>query len=186
MSRGGQMMRSGWILPPVILLLLLLFPACEATRSDAVNASRAAERARRQNLRELRQASAAIPRGTPVSGAALVAALEGRTHIFVFGRRSKVAQANFTESFHFVPGGEMAYTNNEWAPSPNRAADRWRVEGERLCILINGYSHVEKCYTIASDGAGRIQYFIADPGDESDGLLTRVTDEIRDGPPPGP
>ena len=47
-------------------------------------------------------------------------------------------------------------------------------------------SEREQCYTIAVRPDGRVQYFIDDPGGDTNGLLTKIPDAVYDGPLPPP
>ncbi len=66
------------------------------------------------------------------------------------------------------------------------------VAGEALARTVSGRTHVfengafsadEHCYRLAAQPDGRVQYYVADPGAEADGLLTKITDRVLDGPP---
>jgi hypothetical protein len=70
------------------------------------------------------------------------------------------------------------------ATSPDgRDGDHWQVDGERLCVLNGAFSADEHCYRLATQPDGRMHYYVADPGNEADRLLTKVTDRVIDGPP---
>jgi hypothetical protein len=166
------------------LLALVLLAGCEAFRSDSENFIRQqrAERARR--LAGMKAATAQTPAGERVSAGAVAKLVEGRTHVFVYQTAPGGLPGPYREYSFFAPGGHFIYMNTAWAKNPaGRDDDRWRADGDRLCILSHDFSSNEKCYRLAVQPDRRIQYFISAPGEETDGLLTKVTDAIEEGPP---
>jgi hypothetical protein len=157
---------------------------CEALRSDAENYAREqrAERARR--LAGMQAATEQTAHGTNVAGDALVELVSGRTHVFVYSTSPGGRAERYVEWSYFRPDGRFVYRNSQWAIAPEgRDGDRWRVDGDRLCVLNQAMSSDEHCYRLAVQAEGRVQYYIAAPGDDADGLLTKITDAVTEGPP---
>lgn len=167
-----------------VLTIAWLLGGCEAFRSDAENYARRDRAERAERLEGMRAATSQAPAGERVSGDALVALVSGRTHVFVYSTAPGGRAVRYVEQSYFADGGRFVYVNTEWAKDPaGREGDRWHVDGERLCILNQTFSSQEQCYRLTVLADGRVQYFISKPGDETDGLVTKVTDAIRDAPP---
>ena len=173
-----------WPASSLALLALVAVTGCEAFRSDAENYAREqrAERARR--LAGMKAATHEIPRGTDAAGDALTRLVSGRTHVFVYSTSPTGRAERYVEWSYFRPDGRFVYRNNQWALDPDgRDGDHWRVDGNRLCVVNQAMTHDEQCYRLAVQAEGRVQYYVAAPGDETDGLLTKVTDAVTEGPP---
>ena len=166
----------------VLAALALVAFGCEAFHSDAENFARQRRAERARAVAGMRAATAQTARGSDVAGDALVRLVSGRSHVFVYGVSPSGRAARYAESSHFRSDGGFVYRNTEWALDPaGRPGDHWRVDGPRLCILNGAFSADEHCYRLAVQPDGRVQYYIADPG-ETDGLLTKITDRIVEGP----
>ena len=166
--------------------LLVLLVGCEAFHSDSENFIRQQRAECDRRVAGMRAATAQTAAGSFVAGDALAKLVEGHTHVFVYGTTPGGRAERYVEYSFFSPGGHFVYMNTEWAKNPSgREDDHWRTDGDRLCILGHDFSDQEKCYRLAVQGDRRIQYFISAPGEETDGLLTKVTDAIEDGPPHG-
>jgi hypothetical protein len=175
-------------MPRIGLLLLVAGMAatlgCEAFRSDAENFSRQRRAEHARAVAGMRAATSQTARGADVAGEALTRLVSGRTHVFEYGTSPGGRAERYVEYSYFRSDGHFVYRNTSWALSPDgREGDHWRVDGARLCILNGEYSSDEKCYRLAVQPDARVQYFIAEPGADTDGLLTKVTDRIVDGPP---
>jgi hypothetical protein len=173
-----------WPVGSLAVLALVAVAGCEVLSSDAENYAREqrAERARR--LAGMKAATHEIPRGADVAGDALARLVSGRTHVFTYGTSPGGRAERYVEWTYFRPDGHFVYRNTQWAVAPDgRDGDHWRVDGERLCVLNQAMSSDEHCYRLAVQAEGRVQYYVAAPGDETDGLLTKVTDAVTEGPP---
>lgn len=171
------------MLVPVLLLLVATL-GCEAFRSDAENVSRQQRTERARAVVGMRAATQQTARGADVAGDALGRLVSGRTHVFEYGTAPGGRAERYVEYTYFRPDGRFVYRNTHWATSPDgRDGDRWRVDGTRLCILNGSFSADEHCYRLAAQSDGRVQYYVAEPGDDTDGLLTKITNRIIDGPP---
>jgi len=166
------------------LLLITSTLGCEAFRSDAENFSRQRSAERARAVAGMQAATRQTTRGTDVVGEALTRMVSGRTHVFEYGTAPGGRAGRYVEYSYFRPDGRFVYRNTDWATdSAGRDGDRWRVDGARLCVLNGAFSADEHCYQLAVQPDGRVQYYVADPGSEYDGLLTKITDRIVDGPP---
>ena len=173
-----------WCAGSLVLLALVAAIGCEAFRSDAENYAREqrAERARR--LAGMQAATRETARGTNVAGDALVGLVSGRTHEFVYQVAPSGHAGRYVEWCYFRPDGRFVYRNNQWALDPDgRDGDHWRVDGDRLCVVNQAMTSQEQCYRVAVQAEGRVQYYVAAPGNETDGLLTKITDAVTEGPP---
>ena len=168
----------------VALVLLAATIGCEALHSDAENYGRQqrAERARR--LVGMKAATQQTARGADVAGDALTRLVSGRTHVFVYQTSPGGRAERYVEYAYFRPDGHFVYRNSLWAKNPDgRDGDHWHVDGPRLCMLNAEFSSTEQCYRLAVRQDGRVQYYIDDPGSETDRLLTKVTDDVIEGAP---
>lgn len=173
--------RRAWLLAVVAVAATV---GCEAFRSDAENFSRQRQAERARAAAGMRAATEQTARGADVAGDALTRLVSGRTHVFEYGSAPGGRKTRYVEYTYFRPDGGFVYRNTEWATDPaGRGGDHWRVEDARLCILNGGFSADERCYRLAVQPDGRVQYYVAEPGNETDGLLTKITDRIVDGPP---
>ena len=173
--------------PRDLLMALLLVTStlgCEAFRSDAENFSRQRSAERARAVVGMQAATRQTKRGTDVTGEALTRLLSGRTHVFEYGTAPGGRPGRYVEYSYFLPDGRFVYRNTDWATdSDGRDGDRWRVDGVRVCVLNGAFSADEHCYRLAQQPDGRVQYYVADPGSEADGLLTKITNRIIAGPP---
>jgi len=166
------------------LALICGLVACDAVYSDNANfqRQRRAERARR--VAGMRAATAQTPTGGRLEGEALRTFLTGHTHVSVFERSPTGQRVRYVERRYYGPEGRFIYVNSAWATDPaGNPADRWRVDGPRLCVLNHALSQDEHCYTVAVTTEGHVQFFIDEPGDDAHGLLTSVVRVIEDEPP---
>lgn len=163
-------------------VLLLLAAACYPG-SDAQVAARASRRESERRLRDMKSATGQTPAGQPITAASLAATVSGKTHVFAYESRPDGKSGRYVEHYFFAPGGHLAYTNTLWAlAADGQPEDKWWVDGDRLCLLNTTMTHETQCFRLARTSDGRIQYVIATPGSEYDGLLTKVTDAVLDGP----
>lgn len=175
------MARVGFLLTTLLLAGAL---GCEAFRSDAENFSRQRRAERDRAVAGMRAATQQTARGTDVTSDALTRLVSGRTHVFTYGTAPGGRAGRYVEYSYFRPDGRFVYRNTEWATDPDgRDGDRWRVDGARLCVLNGAFSTDEHCYRLAVQPDARVQYYIADSGADTDGLLTKITNRIVDGPP---
>jgi hypothetical protein len=166
------------------VLLLTSLVGCEAFRSDAENFARQRRAERGRAASAMRAATQQTTRGTDVAGDALGKLVSGKTHVFEYGTAPGGRAERYVEYSYFRPDGRFVYRNTQWATAPDgRDGDHWRVDGPRLCVLNGSFSADEHCYRLARQSDGRVQYYVAEPGDETDGLLTKITNRIIDGPP---
>jgi len=165
-----------------ILSSILLFSCYPG--SDAESFHREWEKDRQRRIAAMREATKTTARGRSLEGAALQSFLSDRTHVFAYettpdGRRDKYVEWNW-----FRADGRLVYLNTLWATDPEGSSnDKWSVDDRRVCILNTHFSQDEQCYAIAVTADGRVQYFISQPGDPADGLLTKVTNEVYEGAP---
>jgi hypothetical protein len=155
--------------------------------SDNETFQRAWEKERRERIAGMKAATAQQGRGTDVVGEDLRRLVSGKTHESVFARTPSGQKQRYVERSYFSPDGRFIYTNSLWVRDPEgREGATWRVDGPRLCIVNPNFTSEEQCYTIAVRGDGRVQYFVAEPGAETDGLLTKIPTAVHEGqlPPP--
>lgn len=181
--------RSSWALVAVVIASVAIGAvqtAC-APLSDSASVQRAQKSERERGLEAMRDATKAAPAGQRMAGKALTAQLSGRTHVFVSQTKPGGNKKRYVEQKYYRADGRLIYVNTEGARVPDESeSNYWRVEGERLCAVNVAVSTEERCYTIAVLANGNVQYFIAEQGSEYDGLLSLVTDEVRDGAPLAP
>jgi hypothetical protein len=172
-------------LVPLLLVAALLLSGCYG--SDSEEFSRAWEADRQDRVRGMRAATAGTARGRDVAGDELRGLVQGKTHESVYQQAPGGERKRYVERSYFAPDGRFVYLNSLWARDPaGRVGSRWSVDGPRLCVLNLDMSEREQCYTIAVRPDGRVQYFIDDPGSDTNGLLTKVPDAVYDGPLPPP
>lgn len=166
-----------------ILLFATLSAGC--WESDNQTFQRRWEADRRARVAGMRAATAQTDHGTDVTGDDLRRLVADKTHESVYETMPGGQRGRYVERSYFAPDGRFVYTNSAWARE-GRDGGRWRVDGARLCIVNPEMTSTEQCYTIALARDGRPQYFIAAPGEETDGLLTKVPTSVHDGqlPPP--
>lgn len=165
----------------IALVVLLVLAGCEVFHSDSENSLRQQHAERERRIAGMRAATQQAATGQRLTGDALTRAVRGRTHVFTYA----VAPGRYVEYSFFRADGHFVYRNSQWATDPDgRDGDHWRVSDEYVCVVSGEFTPDERCYALTALPDGRVQYFIHAPGDETDGLLTKVTDEIRDGAPP--
>ena len=170
-------MKRTFITLVAALLALSCYPG-----SDAEMANREWRKDNERRVAGMRAATQVTAEGKRVEGEALRAALAGHTHVFEYPTSPDGRHQRYVEYAYFGPDGRFVYLNNLWVHEP-RAGDHWRVDGPRLCILNSYLSTQEQCFTIALLPDARVQYYVAQPGDPADGLLTKVTSAVHEGEP---
>jgi hypothetical protein len=161
-------------------LLLFVLTACQY--GDGAAFSREWEKDRQRRIKEMKAATAEQDRGRAVAGEELRALVSGRTHVFEYGSDPQGKQGRYVEYEYFRPDGAFVFQSTSMQREP-AANDRWRVDGNRLCIVNTWLTSEEHCFQLALLPNGRIQYFIDKPGDQTHGLLTKVTNTVQEGPP---
>jgi hypothetical protein len=114
----------------------------------------------------------------------LLTLLPGRTHVFEYGSLPNGKPGRYVVYQHYADGGRLVFRDNWVAAMSAGSADRWRIDGSRVCLTIAFYGSDERCYTISLRPDGQLGYYIHNPGDPAHGLLTMETTRIMDGPPP--
>ncbi|HVT33475.1 MAG TPA: hypothetical protein VHE32_12555 [Rhodanobacteraceae bacterium] len=133
----------------------------------------------------MRAATDATARGTDLIGDDLVAEVVGKTLVDRYDTRPDGEAGSYVMQRYFADGGRFVIVDSPAFESPMASdRDRWRVEREKLCIQGPPEPESWKCYRLARTSDGALQWFIADSGSPYDGLLTVVTREILEGPPP--
>lgn len=169
----------------IALVALVVLAGCEVFHSDSENLVRQQRAERERRIAGMRTATQQAAPGRRLTGDALAVAVRGRTHIFAYAVAPGGTARRYVEYSFFRADGHFVYRNSQWATDPDgREGDRWRVSDEDLCVVSGEFTPDERCYALTALPDGRVQYFIHAPGDETDGLLTKVTDEIRDGAAP--
>lgn len=180
---------STWALAAFMIASLAIgaFQSACLPVSDNASFQRAKDKERERGLEAMRDATRSAPVGQRFAGKALTAQLSGKTHVFVYQTNPGGKKKRYVEQKYYRPDGRLVYVNTEGARAPDESeSNYWRVEGDRLCAVNVVVSTEERCYTIAVQTNGKVQYFIAEQGSEYDGLLSLVTDEVRDGAPVTP
>ncbi len=183
--------RVALVVAPVIwkkvssVILCATFVAGCGPFGDNAAYQRQSEKERRSRIRGMEAATEQTRRGRDIEGEELRALVSGKTHISEYERGPGGTPGPYIEYSHFRPDGFFIYMNSQWALDPNgNAGDSWRVDGNQLCILNTSLTSSELCYRLAVTAAGKIQYYIFRPGDDTDGLLTKIPDRVLNGPPP--
>ncbi len=133
----------------------------------------------------MRLSTAQVERGERLHGKALVAFLSGRSFGYRYGSFPDGSRGDYVVYRHFNPDGRFIAVDNHLHNAPNSVdGDAWSVDGERLCVLHQWVSSTPQCYAAAVDARGGLQLYIDDPASQFHGLLTSVSNEIIDGPPP--
>jgi len=178
MMAGPRRRLAAWLLAASTLA------ACDFTFSDNENFQRQHRKEMARRIAGMRAATAQTASGTRLDGDALRTLLTGRRHVSTFERTPSGRRARYVEQRYYGADGRFIYVNSEWATDPHgNPADRWRVDGPRLCVLNHALSRDEHCYTVAVTPEGHVQFYIDEPGSDADGLLTSVVRTIEDGPP---
>jgi len=165
----------------IVLIAVLLALSCYPG-SDSESFNREWEKDRKRRIAGMREATQVTAEGRRVEGEALRALVSGRTHVFEYETTPDGRHQRYVEQTYFSADGRLVYLNNLWALKP-REGDRWRVDGRRLCIVNQAMSPGEQCFTLAVLPDARVQYYVAQPGDQTDGLLTKVTNAVHEGEP---
>lgn len=159
-------------------------------KSDSEYFSDQRNRAREQNLRDMRLSTRQTPRGTDLAGDALVAALADKTLVKRYPNTSfGSVRVDYVVRRYFVPDGRLILSEEPYSlhsPSSFKVEHRWRVDGERLCLQEPPAPEEWRCYRLARAADGELQWFIDRPGDDYDGLIIMGIREILDGPPGSP
>jgi len=162
----------------LLVPLLLVLTSCASDSEYALKANRD-ERA--QRTAAMQDATRQTPRGAPLAGPALLDAVAGRTHLFEYETRPNGERVRYVVTDFFARDGHLVHLDH-WAARKADPQDAWRIDGGRLCERIAAYSTTERCFALALDAQGRIQYYVDAPGEPSHGLLTSVTSRVIDGP----
>ncbi len=178
-AAGARAVATG-LLGGITLHLTACYPG-----SDAQYATRQSEERQAESTRALRAATAQAAPGSPLTGAALRDQVLERTWSSEFARFPNGDAGPYRTYDYFRRDGQFIWAHN-WIYGEDKAVpgDRWRVDGARLCIVHQHFSHQEKCYTAALDAHGALQLYIDAPGTPNHGLLTRVIRHRLAGPPP--
>lgn len=172
-----------------MLLTCLLSPSLSGCYPGSDNQyAQAQARARAAEwTRSARLSTQQTVRGRPVAGEELVNRVSERTWISEYqGFPNKEPGTHRTYDY-FRKDGQFFWSDN-WIYNKFEvvAENRWRVDGPRLCVLNQHYSHIEKCYTAALDAQQGIQLYIDAPGEANHGLLTRTIRLTTQGAPQYP
>lgn len=168
------------------LLLILSLAGCEAFHSDSENFARQRKKEQEERVAGMRSATATTEKGKLMEGEALRRLVSGKTHSFIYQTTPTGKRERYVEKLYFEPNGHLVYRNNQWALSADgKKEDYWKASGERFCVLLQDMGRDEQCFTLALLANGRVQYYIHRPGNETHGLLTKVTDRVDDGLPAG-
>jgi len=164
-------------------LVVLALGGCAGSLSDNATAQRAARRERERRVRAMQAATRTTPAGERLRGDALLAAVSGRAHLFVYERTPDGRAGRYVEKLYFRADGRLVYTNTLWRTDPEGLPDdRWRLDADRLCYVNGSFERgVEHCFALSRRDDGRLQYAYAEPGGEYDGLLTRSTRAVVEG-----
>lgn len=171
-----------WLILSAVAIATL-YGGC-TTLSDGEYAQKQARKRRARALVSMKESTAQTPRGRDVKAEELEALVSGRTHIFIYGKTPSGGKGPYITYHYYRPDGQFVFLNTESESNfDGREGDHWRVDGNRLCVIRQWYSHEEGCFRLAVLPNGRVQYYIDDPGGDYHGLLTTITDEIQEGPP---
>jgi hypothetical protein len=162
--------------------LSLATTACtEMFRSDAENFSRQADRSRQRALQSMKLSSAQQPAGKAVAGDTLLKLLSGKSHIREYRKRIDDARPYVTTYDYFGPDGTFIVRDTHGRRTAEyQEMGKWTVNGGVLCIVVPSYVD-KKCYSIRIEPAGKIQYWIHNPGDPFDGLASAGVSIVRPG-----
>lgn len=179
------MTRSGWRILGVVGLSATLLGACAPYGDGAYEARKHRQEVERRT-HGMRLATQQTERGQDLAGEALVQALSDKTLVKRFETFPNGKRGDYVSYTYYRAGGEYVLIDNwiqpRWeADNP----DRWTVEGARLCVMDEGWSSTPRCYRVARAADGALQFYVDDPEEPYDTLLTSVVREVLDGPPPG-
>lgn len=141
----------------------------------------------RAHRKKMQATSEQYERGTRLAGQTLVAALSGRTLVLRYGSSSDGRGRDHVDYRYFRPDGRFVYfdtmleLDSSWKV---RKGDYWKVTGPRLCTTRKFYTTEPECFQVARTNDGAFQLYVDDPGGAYHGLLTAVTREVIEGPPP--
>ena len=165
-----------------VLGVALSATGCDMLHSDAENAGRHSEQARKSAARAMKQASLEAAPAQPVSGDALVKLLSGRSHVKAYFKGSSGGRPYFTTYAYFAPGGAFIARDTDSKRSPEyEGRGRWRVDGDVLCITTESEDVEAGCFKIRVAADGAVQYWIHDPGGDFHGLFTKNVIDVRPG-----
>lgn len=157
------------------------YPGSDNQYAQAQAKARAAEA-----TRSLRLATQQTVRGRPVAGPEIKKLVSERTWIKEYPRFPNGEPGPHRTYEYFRQDGQFIWADN-WIYRAFKpvAGDRWRVDGDRdrLCVLHQHYSHIEKCYSVALDANNGIQLYIDEPGEANHGLITRTIRQTIAGAP---
>jgi hypothetical protein len=140
-----------------------------------------------RHLKTMRARSAEYERGTDLAGRTLVDTLSGRTLVYRY-RASPGGYAADTVIYrYFRSDGHFEYIDSTTVflnLGSSMPGDYWKVDGAHLCVKRQLYRSKPFCYLVARTDDGAIQFYVDDPGGPEHNLLTVVTREIIEGPPP--
>lgn len=162
-----------------MLCMALCSSGCDLLHSDAENAGRRSEQARKEAAKAMKQASLEAPAAQAVDGDALVKLLAGKSHVQAYVKSSG-GRPYFTIYDYFAPDGRFTARDTYSKRSPEyQGKGHWRVDKDVLCITTESEDTEAGCFKIrlASDGA--IQYWIHEPGGQFDGLFTKNITDVR-------
>jgi hypothetical protein len=163
-------------------LLLLVLTACQY--GDGAAFSREREKERQRRIKSMKAATAEQARGRNIGAEELAGFVSGKTHVFEYGSDPLGRRGRYVEYHYFRPDGRYVFLNTSTQNDPEgKPEDRWRVDGSRLCIVNTWFTSDENCYEVALLPNGRVQYYIHDPGDQTHGLLTKVTNAVQSSAP---
>ena len=161
----------------------LCFTGCtDMLRSDSANFARKSNQARQAAVVSNQTASHQAAPAQSVQGDALVRLLSGKSHISEFRKRSEDSQPYFVRYSFFQSSGAFVASDTYSQYSPDYYTHGlWRVSGALLCITGMDGNPLEQCFTVRVEPSGAVQYWIHNPGDPFDGLITARVHLIREG-----
>ena len=153
-------------------------------KSDAQYSADQSRRANERAAESMKLSTQQTARGTALTTATLMAAISGKTLINRYDKAPPGLQGPYVVQRHFAPDGQFILVE---APThyvrPPNIEDRWRVDGDQLCIKGPPNPHRWECYRMARAADGALQWYVDDATSPANKLLTIVTREIFDGPP---
>ena len=167
-----------------LLLACSLLPGC-APYGDGAYAQKQHRREVERRTADMRLATDQVRRGDDLADDDLVQALAGRTLVQRYAGFPNGQRGEFVQYRYFAADGRLQIVDNWLEPSGSaERGDWWKVDGPRLCLLQHGYSETPSCYRMARTSAGALQWYVDDPEQPYHGLLTVVSAEFIEGPPP--
>jgi hypothetical protein len=173
----------------LIVRCLMLLPACLLAGcgpyGDGAYAQKQHRREVARRTADMRLATAQVQRGEELVGEDLRRVLAGRTLVQRYASFPNGRQGEFVQYRYFAADGRLQVVDNWLEPSGSEPrGDWWKVEGPRLCLLHQGFSSTPSCYRMARTPAGALQWYVDDPEQPYHGLLTVISTEFLEGPPP--